>query len=308
MIDTDLIVIGAGAAGLSAGMYAARSGISVIMIDGSGTGGQIAQIDSLENYPGVFPATNGTSFTDTLRKQAESFGAKTVFAQVTSIYKKGSLFQVVTTKETYISPAVVYTTGAEHSKLNVPGESELYAKGVSYCAVCDGPFFKGRNVSVIGGGDSACSEALYLSGIAGHVDLFHRRGTLRAQEALSDQVLADPKITVHFNRAVKSIDGSGRVTGITVYDPETSKEEKFTTDAVFIFAGMLPRTELLETLPKDKAGYIIANEKMESPVKGLYIAGDVRSKPLRQIVTACSDGAIAGFFAAEYVKENFIKK
>ena len=306
MTNSDLIVIGAGAAGLSAGIYAARSGISVIIIDGAGTGGQIAQIDSLENYPGVYPATNGSSFTETLRQQAESFGAKIVFGQVSSIDKRNGQFLVATAEETYSAPAVVYTTGAAHSTLNVPGEAKLYGKGVSYCAVCDGAFFKNRNISVIGGGDSACSEALDLANIASHIDIFHRRDSLKAQKTLADKILSNPKITVHFNRTVKSIEGTSTVNGITVSDIKTGNTETIPTHAVFIFVGIVPRTELLETLPKDKDGYIIANEKMESPVPGLYIAGDVRSKPLRQIVTACSDGAIAGFFAAEYVKEKNI--
>lgn len=302
MEQTDVLIIGAGVAGLSAGLYAARSGMQVTILDEAGAGGQVLQIDDLENYPGVFPAVNGYAFVQTMVTQAESFGVKIVQTSVKSIDKKGELFSVGTGNGDFTAPALIFATGADHSKINVPGEEELAGRGVSYCAVCDGPFFKNKNVVVVGGGDSACTEALYLANIAAHVDLIHRRNELRTQKTNADRIFANEKITVHFDTTVKQINGKMKVESVTLTNVKTGEELDLPTNAVFVFVGMVPRTTLLENLPKDKSGYIVTNEKMETAIPGLFVAGDVRSKPLRQIVTACSDGAIAGFTAAEFVK------
>lgn len=302
MEQTDILIIGAGVAGLAAGLYAARSGMKVYILDEAGAGGQILQIDNLENYPGIFPAVNGADFTDTMKNQAEAFGVKIIQTSVSSIDKKGNLYSVKTSSEEYSAPAVIIASGAEHSKLNVPGESEFAGRGVSYCAVCDGPFFRNKNVCVVGGGDSACTEALYLADIAAHVDLIHRRNQLRTQKTNADRIFANEKISVHFDSTIKQINGSIKVESVTLNNVKTGEETELKTNGVFIFVGMVPRTTLLEILPKDASGYIVTNEKMETAIPGLFVAGDVRSKPLRQIVTATSDGAIAGFFAAEYVK------
>lgn len=303
MKQCELLIIGAGAAGLSAGLYAARSGIIPVIIDEAGGGGQITQIDNLENYPGVFPAVNGFDFIETLSRQAKNFGASIITSTVRFIDKKDSLFTVSTDKETYQSPALIFATGAVHSTLDVPGEKELTGRGVSYCAVCDGPFFKNKQVIVVGGGDSAVTEAIYLSQIASSVQLIHRRDSLRAQKTLQDKLFENEKITVHFNKTVTSIKGSNKVQGVELKDTVTGEISELNSDAVFIFTGIIPRTTLLENLPKDMNGYILTNEKMETAVPGLFAAGDVRSKPLRQIVTAASDGAIAGFFAADFAKD-----
>lgn len=302
MNQSDVLIIGAGVAGLSAGLYAARSGMKVYILDEAGAGGQVLQINDLENYPGVFPAVNGTDLIKTMETQAETFGVKIIQTSVTSIDKKGNFYSVKTSSEEYSAPAVIIATGADHSKLNVPGETEFTGRGVSYCAICDGPFFKNKNVCVIGGGDSACTEALYLADIASHVDLIHRRDQLRTQKTNADKVFANEKISVHFDSIVKQINGGPKVESLTLENVKTGEKSDLPTDGVFIFVGMVPRTSLLEILPKDDAGYILTNEKMETAIPGLFVAGDVRSKPLRQIVTATSDGAIAGFAAAEYVK------
>lgn len=301
MESKDIVIIGGGVAGLSAGLYASRSGMDSVVIDAGG-GGQVLEIYNLENYPGVFPAENGTELIENLTKQAESFGAKIIYSEVQSIDKKGNVFSVKTEKEEFSAKAVIHATGAAHSKLGIPGEEKLAGAGVSYCAVCDGPFFKNKRVVVVGGGDSACSEALYLSNIASHVDLIHRRNELRATKIIAEKIFENQKITVHFNSAPKEIVGTEKVTGISIENVETRKNSLLKTDAVFIFVGMEPRTSLLETLKKDENGYIITDEKMETSVPGLFVAGDVRSKPLRQIVTAASDGAIAAVCAAKYVK------
>lgn len=301
MESKDIVIIGGGVAGLSAGLYASRSGMDSVVID-SGGGGQALEINSLENYPGVFPAENGSAFIQNLTEQAESFGAKIVYAEVLSIDKKNNLFFIKTAKNEFSSKAVIYAAGAYHKKLGIPGEEKFAGLGVSYCAVCDGPFFKNKKVVVVGGGDSACSEALYLANIASGVELIHRRNELRAAKSIVEKIFSNGKISVHFNSVPKEITGETKVAGINIEDTETKQISSIKTDAVFIFAGMNPRAALLETLEKDENGYIKTDEKMETSVPGLFIAGDVRSKPLRQIVTAASDGAIAGIYASEYAK------
>lgn len=301
METKDVVIIGGGVAGLSAGMYAARYGMDSVVIDAGG-GGQALEIYNLENYPGVFPEVNGSDFLESLKKQAEAFGAKIIYSEVQSIDKKGNLFFIKTSKAEFEAKTVIYATGAAHSKLGIPGEEKFAGAGVSYCAVCDGPFFKNKNVAVIGGGDSACAEALYLAGIASHVDLIHRRNELRATKSIAERIFADEKITVHFNSVATEIAGDERVSAVNVENIETKKTEKIEVDGVFIFVGMEPRTSLLETLKKDENGYIVTNDSMETSVPGLYVAGDVRSKPLRQIVTAAGDGAVAAVSAAKYVK------
>lgn len=301
METKDVVIIGGGVAGLSAGMYAARYGMDSAVIDAGG-GGQALEIYNLENYPGVFPEVSGSDFLESLKKQAEAFGAKIIYSEVQSIDKKGNLFFIKTSKAEFEAKTVIYATGAAHSKLGIPGEEKFAGAGVSYCAVCDGPFFKNKNVAVIGGGDSACAEALYLAGIASHVDLIHRRNELRATKSIAERIFADEKITVHFNSVATEIAGDKRVSAVNVENIETKKTEKIEVDGVFIFVGMEPRTSLLETLKKDENGYIVTNDSMETSVPGLYVAGDVRSKPLRQIVTAAGDGAVAAVSAAKYVK------
>lgn len=305
MKNSDVLIIGAGVAGLSAGLYAARSGMNVIIIDEIGGGGQILQIDNLENYPGVFPAINGSDYIETLLNQARHFGAEIIQATVNSIDKKNNKFSVKTGNDEFLASALIVATGAEHSKLGIPGEKELSGAGVSYCAVCDGPFFKNKRVAVIGGGDSACTEALYLAGIAAHVDVIHRRDVLRATHTIAERILHNEKIEVHFNCVAKKINGSNLVENLEIENVITGEISSLQESAVFVLIGMNPRTALLETLPKDKGGYFVTDEKMATAVPGLFIAGDVRSKPLRQIVTAAADGAIAGHSAAEYVKGIF---
>lgn len=307
MVQTDFLVIGAGAAGLTAALYAARAGLKTCILDGSGSGGQVIQIDNLENYPGVFPAVNGTEFINNMQKQAESFGVKIFTTTVNSIDKKGDVFFIKTPKEEFEAYSVLLATGAEHKKLGIKGENEFFGRGVSYCAVCDGPFFKEKTVVVIGGGDSACTEAIYLSKLASHVELVHRRDKLRAQKTIVDRINADKKITIRLNTVVKEIVGGdnsvngGNVNSVIFENVQTGNQESYKTNGVFVFVGMTPQTKLLEILEKDKAGYIITDENMSTSISGLFCAGDVRAKPLRQIVTACSDGAIAAFSAEKYI-------
>ena len=297
----DYIVIGAGPAGLSSAQYAARSGLKTIVLEGMGAGGQVAQIFELENYPGVFPAVNGYDFVETLRKQAEAFGAQIKQVQVSSIDKKGKDFVIQTKDTIYTAPALCMATGAVHKNLGVPGEEELKGRGVSYCATCDGPFFRNKKIVVIGGGDSACSEAIYLATLSKDVTIIHRRNEFRAQKAIVDKMLKAGVKPV-YDSVVKQINGQNKVSGITLENVKTGEQSELECDAVFIFAGMAPQTDLVDMIKKDPQGYIETDEYMQTSIPGLFAAGDVRSKPFRQIVTAASDGAIAANTAKEFIR------
>ena len=288
----DYIIIGAGAAGLSSAGYAARGGLKTIVLEGMAAGGQLMQITELENYPGLFPAVNGIQLIESMRKQAESFGAEIKTAQVSSIDKVGEEFIVVTKDVTYTAPCLCIATGATHRELGAPGEKELQGRGVSYCAVCDGPFFRNKKIVVIGGGDSACTEAIYLASLSKDVAIVHRRDQFRAQKGVIDKML-NAGVKPIYDSVIKAINGDGRVQSVTIENVKTKETTEYECDAVFVFVGMNPKTELFEMVPKDSKGYIKTNEEMETSIPGLYAAGDVRSKSFRQIVTACADGAIA---------------
>ncbi|MBC6714357.1 thioredoxin-disulfide reductase [Treponema sp. Marseille-Q3903] len=299
--EFDYIIIGAGAAGLASAQYAARGGLKTVILEGMAEGGQIMQITELENYPGVFPVVNGIDFIKKMREQAVSFGAEIQTAQVLSIDKIENKFVIKTKNKTFTAPFLCIATGAVHRNLEVPGEKELTGRGVSYCAVCDGPFFRNKKIVVIGGGDSACSEATYLSSISGDVSIIHRRDSFRAQKSVIDKMLA-AGVKPIYDTVVESINGSNKVESVTLKNVKTGETSEFQTDAVFIFTGMIPQTELVGMLPKDDTGYLITDENMETSMPGLFAAGDVRSKPFRQIVTAVADGAIAALTVASRVE------
>ncbi len=296
----DYIIIGAGPAGLSSAQYAARGGLKTLVLEGMGEGGQVTMITDLENYPGVFPAVNGFDFIEVMKKQATAFGAVIKNVQVSSIDKKGSDFVIKTKDTIFTCRALCIATGAVHKNLGVPGEKELAGRGVSYCATCDGPFFRNKKIVVVGGGDSACSEAVYLSTISSDTSIIHRRDTFRAQKAVVDKMLAAGVKPV-YDTVVKSINGTNKVESLTIQNVKTGEQTQLPCDAVFIFAGMAPQTELVDMLKKDQGGYIVTDENMQTSIPGLFAAGDVRSKPFRQIVTAVNDGAIAANAAKELI-------
>lgn len=302
-MDYDLIIIGSGPAGLSAAQYGARANLKTLVIENGSVGGQVLNINDFENYPGVFPAVKGSDFINTMVEQAKAFGAEFFQGTVSSIDKIKNQFIVKTDKGELKSYTLVIATGAAHRKLDIPGEKELSGMGVSYCATCDGPFFKNRKVVVVGGGDSACDEATYLATLASEVTLVHRKGTLRAQKAVAEKVLNNPKIKVIFNTVVKEIKGKYKVEEVVLENTESGEISSLSADGVFIFVGMIPQTDLVEMLPKDEGGYIKTNESMETAIKGMYCVGDIRSKPFRQVVTATSDGATAAFSAGLYIRE-----
>lgn len=298
----DYIIIGAGPAGLAGAQYAARGGLKTLVLEGIGSGGQVMQITDLENYPGIFPAINGADYIKTMEEQAKSFGAQIATVQVTSIDKTGNDFVIKTKDKEYRSACLCIATGAVHRNLEVPGEKELTGRGVSYCAVCDGPFFRNKKIVVVGGGDSACSEAIYLSTISSDVSIIHRRDSFRAQKAVVDKMLSKGVKPV-YDSVVKSINGKMKVESITLENVKTGEQTEVPCDAVFIFTGMIPQTDLVDMLPKDEGGYIKTNEEMETIIPGLFATGDVRSKSFRQIVTAVSDGAIAANRAKEIINK-----
>ena len=299
-INYDYIIIGAGPAGLASAQYAARSGLRTVVLDPAGAGGQALQIAELENYPGVYPLVNGADFMDNMRLQAESFGAKIELVTVTSIDKTGSDFIVTSKNKAFKAPCLCIATGAFHKNLGVPGEAEFTGRGVSYCATCDGPFFRNKRIVVVGGGDSACSEAVYLSTLSKDVTIIHRRNEFRAQKAVVDKMLAAGVKPV-YDTVLKEIKGNMKVESVILENVKTGETSQLDCDAVFIFAGMIPQTELVDMLAKDGNGYIVTDENMATSMPGLFVAGDVRSKSFRQVVTATADGAIAAHSAFEFL-------
>lgn len=299
----DYVIIGEGPAGLSGASYAARGGLKTLVLEGSASGGQVMQITELENYPGIFPAINGTDFIQTMESQAKSFGATILNTQVTSIDKQNNQFVIKTKDKEFRSTCLCIATGAIHRNLEVPGEKEFTGRGVSYCAVCDGPFFKNKKIVVVGGGDSACSEAIYLSTISNDVSIIHRRDSFRAQKAVVDKMLSKGVKPI-YDTIIKHINGDVKVTSVTIENVKTGQSSTLECDAVFIFTGMIAQTSLVDMLPKDEQGYIKTDEEMQTIIPGLFATGDVRSKSFRQIVTAVSDGAIAANKAKEIINHN----
>ena len=317
LTDVDLIIIGAGPAGLAAAQYGARSNLSVLVLEQLAPGGQVLLIDVLENYPGITPGKNGFDFSEDLRRQAEEFGALFLSDTAMLIKKEGDIFAVsLESGGRKRAHAVIIATGAKHRTLDVPGEKTFTGRGVSYCATCDGPFFKNKKIFVVGGGDAACDEAMFLSRLTNQVILVHRRDRFRAQRALAERTLKNPNIQVRFNTAIKEIKGEDGKVNSVVLENNLSSESKpsgvnlvseESADGVFIFTGMVPQTSLVSgagggvKADLDETGYIITDQKMASSVPGLYAAGDVRVSPFRQVITAAGDGAVAAHCAAAYI-------
>ena len=300
MVEKDIIIIGSGIAGMSAAGYAARSGRSTLVLESLAPGGQCMYIDSVENYPGLKEPVSGFAFSEGFEVQAKRFGAETVYAEVTSIKKEGDRFLIASTDENYAAKAVILATGAKHRHLGAKGEETYQGKGVSYCGTCDGPLFKGKRILVVGGGDTALTDALYLSKLTDNLTICHRKERFRAQEGLVAQLQAVPGITCMMETNVEEILGDGKhVTGVRLSTKEGVKE--LGMDAVFIFVGMMPQTTLLDSSLLDASGYVTTDKNMETKLPGLFAAGDVRDTPFRQLVTAASDGAIASHAASEYI-------
>lgn len=299
----DVVIIGAGPGGMTAALYASRANLSVAMIDRGIYGGQMNNTAAIENYPG-FKSIMGPDLAQNMYDSSVNFGAEYVYGTVSSVEDHGDYKIVKTDEDELQAKVVIIATGSEYKKLGIPGEHEYGGKGVSYCAVCDGAFFKNKDVVVVGGGDSAIEEASYLSGIVNHVTVIHRRDQLRAQKIIQDRAFANDKIDFVWNSNVTEVLGDdNKVTGVKVVNNQTNETSTVETSGVFIYVGLLPMTDAFKDLKiTDKDGWIKTTDQMETAIPGIYAIGDVRQKDLRQIATAVGEGGIAGQQAFKYVE------
>ncbi|MBM7580072.1 thioredoxin-disulfide reductase [Jeotgalibacillus terrae] len=300
----DVIIIGAGPAGMTAAVYTSRANLSTLMLERGVPGGQMANTEDVENYPG-FDHILGPDLSNKMFDHAKKFGAEYAYGDVKSIEDGKDYKTIKAGSKEYKARAVLITTGAEYKKLGVPGEKELGGRGVSYCAVCDGAFFKNKELVVVGGGDSAVEEGVYLTRFANKVTIVHRRDELRAQKILQQRAFDNDKIDFIWNSTVKEInEKDGKVGSVTLVSTEDGSETDFTADGAFIYIGMVPLTKPFEGLGiLNDEGYIETDELMRTNVPGIFAAGDVRDKTLRQIVTATGDGSVASQAIQHYVEE-----
>ncbi|WP_268877767.1 thioredoxin-disulfide reductase [Priestia abyssalis] len=300
----DVIIIGAGPAGMTAAVYTSRANLSTLMIERGVPGGQMANTEEVENYPG-YDHILGPDLSNKMFEHAKKFGAEYAYGDIKEVVEEGDYKIVRAGSKEYKAYSVIISTGAEYKKIGVPGEKELGGRGVSYCAVCDGAFFKGKELVVVGGGDSAVEEGVYLTRFASKVTIVHRRDELRAQKILQQRAFDNEKVDFIWNHTVKEInEKDGKVGSVTLVHTETGEEQEFKADGVFIYVGMLPLSKpFIQLGITNENGYIETNERMETKVEGIFAAGDVREKSLRQIVTATGDGSIAAQSAQHYVEE-----
>lgn len=298
----DVIVIGGGPAGYTSAIYASRSGFDTLVIEKFSAGGQMTQTTQIDNYPGFPESVDGFELGTKMREGAERFGAKTVQAEVIEVNLKDKIKTIKTPEEVLLAHSVIIATGAEHKHLGLENEENLIGKGVGYCAACDGMFYKGKTAIVIGGGNSAAADALLLSKICKKVIVVHRRAGLRAEKVYHEPLLKAPNVKFEWNSTVCKILAENKVTGVKIKNTIDGTEKEIHTDGAFICIGRAPQTELFRgQLDIDKNGYIMADETTKTSISGVFAVGDVRTKPVRQIVTATADGATASHFAEEYL-------
>ncbi|SET36938.1 thioredoxin reductase (NADPH) [Pseudobutyrivibrio sp. C4] len=290
----DVIVIGAGPAGLAAGIYGKRAGYNILVLDTSSiSGGQILNTYEVDNYPGI-PGVSGTELADAMKQHCEKLGVEFARGRVTSIVDNGQTKELVTKKETFQTKTVIIATGATNRKLGCPGEDEFSGMGVSYCATCDGAFFKDKVVAVVGGGDVALEDAAYLARTCKKVYLIHRRDEFRGAVVLQNQIKSLDNVELVLDSTVESIIGNDSVEKLLIKNKKTNEEKELEVDGVFIAVGTVPNTKTISGLPSlDERGYIVADETCETNIPGVFAAGDVRTKQLRQVITATADGANA---------------
>lgn len=298
----DIIVIGGGPAGYTSAIYTTRAGFDTLVLEKFSAGGQMIQTAQIDNYPGFPDGMDGFDLGNKMRQGAERFGAKTLQAEVIKVNLQDNIKKIATADEVLLAHSVIIATGAKHRHLGLENEEKLIGKGVGYCAACDGMFYKEKTVLVIGGGNSAASDALLLSKICKKVIVVHRRDTLRAERVYQAPLLKAQNVEFEWNSTVCEILFDNKVTGVRIRNLVDGKEKEISTDGVFISIGRTPQTELFRgQLEIDENGYIIADETTKTNVSGVFAAGDVRTKPFRQIVTATADGAYASHFAEEYL-------
>ncbi|MFC1907768.1 thioredoxin-disulfide reductase [Chloroflexota bacterium] len=300
--EYDVIIIGGGPAGLSAGIYTARARLTSLLIERNTVGGLIADAELVENYPGFPKGISGYKLTHLMEQQAQIFGLETLAAEVNGIKLKDESGVVETTQGEFTAKAVIIAGGCERTKLGVPGEVELTGKGVSYCATCDAFFFRDQPVAIVGGGNSAISEALQLTKFASSVTVIHRRQELRATRILQEKAFAEPKIDFLWNKVVESIEGEDVVKKLKLRDVITDEKSTLDVAGIFVSTGLNPSTNHLKgILALDEAGYIITNEKMETDAPGIFAAGDIRHSSIRQTIAAAGDGAVAAIYAERFI-------
>lgn len=300
----DVIVIGAGPGGMTAALYASRANLKVAMLDRGVYGGQMNNTAEVENYTG-FKSILGPDLAEQMYQSAIQFGADFVYGNVEKVtVDEDGIKHVKTDSGELEAPAIVIATGSQYRKLGIPGEDEYSGKGVSYCAVCDGAFYRGKDVTTVGGGDSAVEESEYLAKLVNNVNIVHRRDQLRAQKILQDRAFANDKIDFTWNTIVTEIVGDGKkVTGVKTHNKETNEDRLVPTDGVFIYIGNVPMTEPFKDLGiTDEQGWVITDDEMKTSVPGVFAVGDVRDKKLRQITTAVGDGGIAGQGVFSYIE------
>lgn len=297
-----LIVVGGGPAGLTAGLYSARAGFTVLLIEKEVIGGQIANAERVDNYPGFPKGISGFELVQLIQQQAMNHGLETMSGEVTGLTSGYGNNMVITTEGDFIAQAVIIAGGLQFRKLEVPGENEFMGRGVSYCATCDGPLFRDKTVAVIGGGDTALTDALSLSKFASLVKVIHRRNQLRASKVLQGKARADPKIEFIWDSVVTEVKGEKKVTDLMLKNTQNGTISLLAVDGVFVAIGLIPNTEYLRgVLPLDEWGYIVTTELMETTVPGIFAAGDIRHNSVKQAIAAAGDGAVAALSAEKFV-------
>ncbi|MCB5255546.1 MAG: thioredoxin-disulfide reductase [Candidatus Cloacimonadaceae bacterium] len=301
----DVIIVGAGPAGLAAAIYSARGGLKTAVFEKAMVGGQINVTEDVENYPGFEEPISGFELTAKMRAQAERFGAEFIEEEITALGLAGLCKVVEAGGKNHRARSVIICTGAHPRRMNVPGEERLTGRGVSYCATCDGALYRDKTVAVVGGGDSAIEEAMFLTRFAKKVIVIHRRDELRAQKIIQERAFRNPKIEFIWDTVVQKIHGETRIEKLELVNRKTEKTSMLPVDGFFIYIGILPSNQLVESrIDLDSAGFVLTDEYMHTNVPGIYAAGDIRYTPLRQVVTATSDGAIAAWSAEKWIIEN----
>ncbi|MDP2859628.1 MAG: thioredoxin-disulfide reductase [Bacillota bacterium] len=300
----DVIIVGAGPAGLSAGIYCGRANLRTGVIDKMGPGGQVATTDWVENYPGFPEGISGLDLSAKMEEQARRFGADIILAEIENLKEEDGLFTLCCTEGDLRAPAVIIASGARSRELGVPGESRFKGRGVSYCATCDGALYKEKVAVVVGGGDSAIGEAMFLTKFARKVHVVHRRGALRATEVLQDRAFKNSRLEFVWSSVVTSINGGDKVQSVTVRNVKDERTHEILTDGVFLYVGLLPNTEFIRGfVDLDEWGYVLTDDNMKASRLGVFAAGDVRHKEVRQVVTATADGAMAAVSVEHYLSE-----
>jgi len=300
----DVIIIGGGPAGLTAGLYTSRARLRTLLIENALLGGQMTTTELIENYPGFPNGVTGEELSRLMEEQAKRFGLEIVSEEIVEVEIKGEEKRIKTIGAGYACGVLIICSGAEYRKLGVPGEQEFTGRGVSFCATCDGAFFRDQKVVVVGGGDSALTEALFLTKFVKELTVVHRRDALRATKIYQERAFANPKINFLWNSVVHEVRGDKIVQSVLTRNVKTGELTEHKTDGVFMFVGLVPRTQFLKGLIElDPSGYVLTNENCEASVEGVFAAGDCRKKLLRQVATAVGDGATAAFAAEKYLEE-----